>query len=419
MRLFIAPSRLLASITLATVTAAAASPYHSIQARWVNGTRSHNETCAKNGTTIALTKPKVFIIDMFPPEGEAWYGIPEFNLLEVNITVPGLSPLYPDVHCTANGEVCQIVTGESEINAANSINALTFSGIFDFTTTYFFIAGIAGINPKVATLGSVGFARYAVQVALQYEFDAREIPANFTTGYVPQGSTDPTEYPQSIYGTEVFEVNDALRQIAIGFAQTATLNDSTTAQAYRANYATTTAYLAGSQGPTVLGCDVATSDVYFSGTLLGEAFENITKLFTNGSGVYCTTAQEDNATLEALLRGAIANLTDFSRIIVMRTASDFDRPYAGEADTFNLFYADQGGFEPAIMNIYLAGIKVVEGILDGWDNVFEKGVPATNYIGDIFGSLGGIPDFGPGSMFNDNPVTKRSIKGRNSARGYS
>ena len=44
------------------------------------------------------------------------------------------------------------------------------------------IAGIAGINPKVATLGSVAFAKYAVQVALQYEFDAREIPANFTTG---------------------------------------------------------------------------------------------------------------------------------------------------------------------------------------------------------------------------------------------
>ena len=44
------------------------------------------------------------------------------------------------------------------------------------------IAGIAGVSPKVATLGSVTFARYAVQVALQYEFDAREIPDNFTTG---------------------------------------------------------------------------------------------------------------------------------------------------------------------------------------------------------------------------------------------
>ena len=58
-------------------------------------------------------KPKVFLIDMFPPEGAAWYGIPEFNVLARNITVPGLSPLYPDVHCTKNGDVCQIVTGEA------------------------------------------------------------------------------------------------------------------------------------------------------------------------------------------------------------------------------------------------------------------------------------------------------------------
>ena len=242
--------------------------------------------------------------------------------------------------------------------------------------------------------------------------------------YVPQGSIFPTEYPQSIYGTEVFEVNDALRQLAIGFAQAATLNDSSAAMAYRANYASTAAYKAGSEPPSVLGCDVATSDVYFSGALLSETFENTTKLYTNGSGVYCTTAQEDNGTLEALLRGALANLTDFSRIIVMRTASDFDRPYIGESDnvadanTFNLFFANQGGFDPALMNIYLAGVKVVEGILTEWNTTFEKGVKASNYIGDIFGSLGGTPDFGLESYFNDNPVTKRSAKGlgRNARR---
>lgn len=57
--------------------------------------------------------PKVFIIDMFPPEGEVWYGIPEFDLLAKNITLPGASPLYGQVHCTANEEVCQVVTGES------------------------------------------------------------------------------------------------------------------------------------------------------------------------------------------------------------------------------------------------------------------------------------------------------------------
>ncbi|KAL6719622.1 hypothetical protein ACLMJK_001543 [Lecanora helva] len=395
---------LLQSLLLLVVTNA--KPLNGLQARsYANGTI--------NGTAVA---PKVFLIDMFPPEGEVWYNIPEFDLLEKNISVPGLSPLFPDVHCTGNYEVCQVITGESEINAASTITALTFSNLFDFTKTYFLIAGIAGVSPKVATLGSVTFARYAIQVALQYEFDAREIPDNFTTGYVPQGSTDPTEYPQSIYGAEVFEVNDALRQLAIGFASTAKLNDSATAATYRANYGSTNAYQAGSNGPSVVGCDVATSDVYFSGTLLSEAFENTTKLFTNGSGLYCTTAQEDNATLEALLRGAIANLTDFGRIIIMRTASDFDRPYAGEADTTNLFYADQGGFDPAIANIYLAGIKVVEGILQGWDTTYKKGVPASNYIGDIFGSLGGMPDFGPGSSFNDNPVKKRSQKGKNAVK---
>lgn len=118
--------------------------------------------------------------------------------------------------------------------------------------------------------------------------------------------------------------------------------------AYRAHYASTSAYEVGSQGPSVVGCDGATSDVYFSGTLLGETFENTTKLFTNGSGVYCTTAQEDTATLEALLRGAIANLTDFSRIIIMRTASDFDRPYAGEVrPTSSLVFLSRMAFRAA------------------------------------------------------------------------
>ncbi|KAI9794117.1 MAG: hypothetical protein M1835_006798 [Candelina submexicana] len=366
---------------------------------------------AVNATTSPIA-PKVFIISMFPPEAAVWYHIPEFDLLAKNVTVPGFSPLFPDAHCTANGEICQLITGESEINAAVTISSLVFSRLFDLTTTYFLIGGIAGVNPEVATLGSVTFARFAVQVALQYEFDAREIPSNFTSGYVPQGSTNPAEYPQSIYGTEVFEVNDALRKLAVGFAQSAALNDSADAVIYRANYKSSALYNAGSLAPSVVECDVATSDVYYSGTLLSEAFSNTTKLFTNGTGLYCTTAQEDNATLEALLRGAINNLTDFSRIIIMRTASDFDRPFPGEAAITNLFYANQGGFEPALQNIYLAGIKVVEGILVGWEDIYEQGVKPTNYIGDIFGTLGGTPDYGPGSMFNDNPVVlRRGVKG--------
>ena len=84
----------------ATIGLAIAKPLSLLEARSHNYTHKH-------------IKPKVFLIDMFPPEGAAWYGIPEFNILARNISVPGLSPLYPDVHCTEYGDVCQIVTGEA------------------------------------------------------------------------------------------------------------------------------------------------------------------------------------------------------------------------------------------------------------------------------------------------------------------
>ena len=363
---------------------------------------------ARNTNTTSKLAPKIFIISMYNGEEEAWFGIPEFDLLAQNITVTGFSPEFPDAHCTADGSICQLVTAMGEINAAVTMTSLVFSPKFDLTSTYFLVAGVGGVNPEVATLASVSLARYAVQVALQYEFDPREIPANFSTGYVPIGSHAPNQYPTSIYGTEVFELNDSLRKLAVGFAKTATLNDSAEAVAYRALYETPDGmYAAGTQPPSVVECDVATSDNWFSGRLLGEAFGNYTELVTNGTGNYCNTAQEDNATLESLLRGHIAGLVDFSRIIIMRTGSDMDRPYPGGAATTNLWWSDQGAYAPALRNLYLAGVKIIEGIVDEWDATFAKGVSPTNYIGNILGSIGGNPDFGPG------PVTstrKRATK---------
>ncbi|KAJ7753331.1 purine nucleoside permease [Mycena maculata] len=351
---------------------------------------------------------------MFTNEAGAWVDIPEFNLFEQNITVPGFSPLFPDVHCTGDGSVCLLTTGEAEINAASTISSLLHSRSFNLTATYFLIAGIAGVNPKVASIGDVAFAKYAVQVALQYEFDAREIPADFPTGYFPQGSTAPGQLPGQWYGTEVFEVNDALRQLAFSYARTATLNDTQEAQLTRDQYGNLTSFAAGAQGPNVVLCDTATSDVYWSGNFLGAAFENTTQLFTNGSGVYCTTQQEDNATLNALMRGALFHLVDFARIIVMRSASDFDRPYSGESGLANLL-GDAPGFEPSVLNLHLAGVKVVQGIVGEWDDKFAAGIEPTNYIGDVFGSLGGEPDFGPGSIFAGKGVV--SSEGRGPWRG--
>ncbi|KAM3067546.1 hypothetical protein ACMFMG_000137 [Clarireedia jacksonii] len=356
--------------------------------------------------------PKVFIISMFSDEGVAWYGIPEFDILAQNITVPGISPLFPQVHCTADGQVCQVTTGEGEINAAVTVNSIAHSPLFDLHQTYFLIAGIAGVSPKVTTIGAVTFARFAVAVALQYEIDAREKPTNWTTGYFPQGGSSPTDGLVEIYGTEVFEVNDDLKQVAMTFARNATLNDTADAIAYRALYGENPIYALGAQPPSVVACDTASSDVYFTGELLANAFENTTSRWTNGSAVYCSTQQEDNATLEALLRAATTNLVDFSRIIIMRTASDFDRPHVNQTILDNLLVESQG-YEPSILNIYLAGVKVVEGILNGWDSTFAAGVKASNYVGDVLGTLGEQPDFLPSATSR-----KRRMKQRRSLKYY-
>ena len=91
--------------------------------------------------------------------------------------------------------------------------------------------------------------------------------------------------------------------------------------------------------------------------------------------------------------------------------------------------SDQNGFGIAIDNIYNAGVEIIKGILKNWDCTFKKGIKPTNYIGDIFGSLGGEPDFGPGSLTDGAGVlpggqtgdlAKRSIpmRGRVKRRAY-
>jgi hypothetical protein len=64
-------------------------------------------------TDADVIAPKMMIVSMFDPEADVWYGIPEFDVLAQNISLPGLSPLFPEVHCTADGDICQITIGES------------------------------------------------------------------------------------------------------------------------------------------------------------------------------------------------------------------------------------------------------------------------------------------------------------------
>src|SRR6185312_8116840 len=154
--------------------------------------------------------------------------------------------------------------------------------------------------------------------------------------------------PPLDYRTEVFQLNTRLADAAFALSRNVTLADSQQAQAARAK----DSYAPANQPPKVVQCDTLAGDTWWSGTLLGERAREWTKIMTDGKGVYCTTQQEDNATYEALKRAASVHRVDLNRVAVLRSGSDFDRPYAGQTSADNLLnYADQGGFGPAVANL--------------------------------------------------------------------
>ncbi|SAK48153.1 purine nucleoside permease [Caballeronia catudaia] len=310
---------------------------------------------------------KVMIVTMFAPEGKAWLDrLGPWDAIDV----AGLSPDYPQVHCNRD-DVCLVTTGMGHTNAAASMMALAFSDRFDLRTTYFLIAGIAGIDPAQGTVGSAAWAKYLVDFGPQWELDAREKPARWPSGFTGINTKKPDEKPPLDYRTEVFALDATLADTAYALSHDVTLSDSDAAKAARARFR----YAPANQPPAVIQCDTLAGDTWWSGKFIGERARVWTRLLTDGRGVYCTTQQEDNATYEALRRAASVRRVDVSRVAVLRAGSDFDRPYEGQSAVDNLLdYAAQGGFAPALENLYRAGNPFVQEVVTHW-GTWRSGVP--------------------------------------------
>ena len=314
----------------------------------------------------APAAPKVLVISMFKHEASSWL---EKEGLTDKIAIDGLSEDFPDLSCNDRG-LCLVTTSMGYANAASSITALVLSPKVDLSQTYFLIAGIAGIDPANGTLGSAMWARYAIDGGLQWRIDDRKVPEGWVSGGFGMFSKGYGEKPGSFYGTEVYHLNEALADAAFEASKDVELADSEGAAAYRAHYAEE----AAKAKPSVGMCDTVSTDQWWHGVALGEAMNDWAALLSDGAADYCTTQQEDNATLTALSRGEKLGKLHMDRVVILRTASNFDRPYPGQApqDSLN---ANSGGFMPAITNAYLVGKAFTDTVLDNWAD-WKDGVPA-------------------------------------------
>ena len=324
---------------------------------------------AIDGRAAAPLPVRVFVINLFSAEAQPWIDALQPHR---DIAVPGLSQAYPMVHCTPDG-VCQMTTDMGHANAAASVMAVIYSGLFDLHQTYFVIAGIAGIDPERGTIGSAAWARYVVDSGIAHEIDARELPPGWTDGYFGVMTDAPGQLPKFEYHSEVFRLDEALLQKAMALSSKVALEDSPAVEAYRRHYPTAPA----NQHPTVIQCDTLTADTWWFGRRLGEHARSWMRLLTGGKGVYCTSQEEDNAVLAALTRGATSSLLDVRRVAIIRSGSDFDRPYPGQT-AFQSLQAQKtldGAIKISTNNLLRAAMPLVAEISHNWES-WRDGLPA-------------------------------------------
>src|SRR5437588_10863372 len=140
---------------------------------------------------------KVVIVAMFE-RGEDTGDTPgEYQLWVEREHLDQIIPLpagYHHVRLNKDG-VLGILTGVGTAKAAASVMAVGLNQRLDVSKAYWIVAGIGGEDPADGPLGAAVWADHVLDGDLAYEIDARQIPGNWPTGYVPLRKATPYEEP--------------------------------------------------------------------------------------------------------------------------------------------------------------------------------------------------------------------------------
>jgi purine nucleoside permease len=320
--------------------------------------------------SFAKPKPipvKVVVVAMFEvgndtgdAPGELQYWVERDHLDRVYPLPAG----YHAVRMNDAGEMA-VLTGAGTAHAAATVMAVGLDPRFDFSHAYWLIAGIAGASPDRASLGSAVWARHVVDGDLGYEIDAREIPSDWTTGYVPLRKTRPFEPPATPLEGQVYALNSGLAEWAFDLTHNTQLVDTDPLREARSHFEGTAAQLP----PKVMMGDEISSSTFWHGKLFDAWATEWVRYFTNGQGEFVTTAMEDTGTLQSLEMLGKAGRVDFQRILVLRAVSNYDRQPRGLSAAASLANQRVGvysGYLPSLEAAYKVGHAVIAELIAQW-----------------------------------------------------
>ncbi|MDR3741084.1 MAG: purine nucleoside permease [Terracidiphilus sp.] len=283
------------------------------------------------------------------------------------------------LYWNAHDHVLAVLSGVGKSHTAATLMALGLDPRFDLRHAYWILAGIGGVDPNVASIGSAAWAEHVVDGDLAYEIDGRELPAAWPTGIVAYDRSTPYELPAppavSENGTLAYNLNPGLAAWAFQLTRNVALPDDTKLQSARAAYA---GKPNAQRPPFVLLGDTLTADRFWIGTRMTDWAERWVAYWTGGKGRFATSAEEDSAYLQALTQLATAGRVDLARVLDLRTASDFTAPPAG-ATPADLLKSEATGnyaaYAQSIENAWRIGSPVVRELAQHWPR-YQHQVPA-------------------------------------------
>lgn len=263
--------------------------------------------------------------------------------------------------------VLGLCTGIGTARAAASVMALGMDPRFDLTKAYWVVAGIAGIDPEDGSLGSAAWAEYVVDGDLGHEIDAREIPPDWKTGMIPLRKSKPYELPRRTPDEgEIYRLTPTLVDWAYRLTRGVKLEDTEAMQKQRARYASRKNAV---RPPFVMKGDTMSSSTFWHGRKLSEWANDWMRYYSDGKANYVTTAMEDTGTLQSLDFLQAAGKVDRSRVLVLRTASNFDQQRDGITAPESLAETKIGSyaaFLPALEAAWRVGHVVVRELVGNW-----------------------------------------------------
>jgi purine nucleoside permease len=324
---------------------------------------------------------RVVVVTTFEVGNDTGDAPGEFQNWVEHYPLPDVLPFpqgFRSLRYNAQDHVLGLLTGAGKSSAAASIMALGLDPRFDLSQAYWILAGIAGIDPSQASVGSAVWASYIVDGDLAYEIDGREIPADWPTGIVAYDRATPFELPAppavSDNGVLAYDLNDGLASWAYGLTRNLVLPDNDKLKAARAGYPDLPN---ARRPPFVLKGDTLTADRFWIGAKMTDWARKWVPYWTQGKGCFTTSAEEDAAFLQALTFLAQAGRADLARALDLRTGSDFTMPPKNTSPA-DLLKSEATGnyaaYNEAIENAYRVGSPVVRELAQHWP-LYQETVP--------------------------------------------